>query len=140
MLSLQGVLIMAMLASRQTASTLAFMVLALFIVPAAQAAPLSTPRAADTQSTVIQVDHDWDDDDYDDYYSRRYYRRHYVGPYYYGRRYYGYGEGYGYNYDDGYRYYGRRRVTVDAPFASVRVRPRGVYVRAPFVRLWVPRY
>jgi len=129
---------MAMLASRQTASTLALMLLALFIVPAAQAAPLSTARAANTQSAVIQVDHDWDDDDYDDYYSHRYYRRHYVGPYYYGRRYYGYGEGYGY--DDGYRYYGRRRVTVDTPFAAVRVRPRGVYVRAPFVRLWVPRY
>lgn len=132
---------MAMLASRQPASTLALMLLALFIVPAAQAAPLSTARAADTQSAVIQVDHDWDDDDYDHYYSHRYYRRGYVGrPYYYGRPYYGYGYGYGYGYDDGYRYYGRRRVTVDAPFASVRVRPRGVYVRAPFVRLWVPRY
>ncbi|WP_439544391.1 hypothetical protein [Hyphomicrobium sp.] len=137
---------MAMLASRQTASTLALMLLGLFFVPAAQAAPLSTARAPGDQSAVIQVDHDWDDDDdYDDYYSRRYYRRHYVGRPYYGRPYYGYGYGSGYGYDDGYRYdgyryYGRRRVTVHAPFAAVRVRPRGVYVRAPFVRLWVPRY
>jgi hypothetical protein len=133
---------MAMLGSRQTASTLALMLLGFFIVPAAQAAALSSARAPDSQSAVIQVDHDWDDDDYDDYYSRRYYRRHYVGrPYYYGRPYYGYGYGYGagyYGYDDGYGYYGRRRVTVDAPF--VRVRPRGVFVRAPFVRLYVPRY
>ena len=133
---------MAMLASRQTASTLALVLLGLFIVPAAQAAPLSTARAPGDQSAVVQVDHDWDDDDdYEDYYSRRYYvGRPYYGRPYYGRPYYGYGYGYGYGYDDGYRYYGRRRVTVDTPFAAVRVRPRGVYVRAPFVRLWVPRY
>ena len=130
---------MAMLASRQTAPrlslvpALALMVLALFTVPAAQAAPLSTSRAPDAQSAVIKVDHDYAD--YDDFYSRRYYRRHY-----YRDRYYGYDSGRRYRYDDSYRYYGRRRVTVDAPFASVRVRPRGVYVRAPFVRLWVPRY
>lgn len=33
----------------------------------------------------------------------------------------------------------RRRVAVDAPFTSVRVHRGGVWVRAPFVNLWVPR-
>jgi hypothetical protein len=34
---------------------------------------------------------------------------------------------------------GYRHSSVDAPFASVRVRPWGVWVRAPFVDLYVPR-
>jgi hypothetical protein len=34
----------------------------------------------------------------------------------------------------------RRRVAVDAPFTGVRVSRRGVWVRAPFVDLYVPRY
>lgn len=33
----------------------------------------------------------------------------------------------------------RRRVAVDAPLTAVRVHRRGVWVRAPFVNLWVPR-
>lgn len=32
-----------------------------------------------------------------------------------------------------------RSVAVDAPFTSVRVHGGGVWVRAPFVNLWVPR-
>lgn len=32
-----------------------------------------------------------------------------------------------------------RRVAVDAPFTSVRVHRRGVWVRAPFVDIYVPR-
>lgn len=32
-----------------------------------------------------------------------------------------------------------RRVAVDAPFTAVRVGRRGVWVRAPFVNLFVPR-
>lgn len=32
-----------------------------------------------------------------------------------------------------------RYTAVDAPFASVRVHGRGVWVRAPFVNLYVPR-
>lgn len=120
---------MALLTSRHTASTLALILAGLLIVPAAHAGPLAAAKA-DTQSAVVHVDHDWDDDD-DYYYSRRHYRRYYRSGYY-DRPYYGYGYGYGYR-----RY---RNVDVDAPFASVRVRPRGVYVRAPFVRLYVPRY
>lgn len=118
---------MALLTSRQTASTLALMLAGLLIAPAAHAGPLAAAKA-DTKSAVVHVDHDWDDDD-DDYYSRRHYRRYYRSGYY-DRPYYGYGYG--------YRRY--RNVDVYAPFASVRVRPRGVYVRAPFVRLYVPRY
>jgi hypothetical protein len=34
---------------------------------------------------------------------------------------------------------GRNRVWVDAPFTAVRVHPRGVWVRAPFVNLFVSR-
>lgn len=34
---------------------------------------------------------------------------------------------------------GYRRVAVDAPFTGVRVHRRGVWVRAPFVNLYVPR-
>lgn len=34
---------------------------------------------------------------------------------------------------------GYRWTSVDAPFASVRVRPWGTWVRAPFVNLYVPR-
>lgn len=34
---------------------------------------------------------------------------------------------------------GSRWTSVDAPFASVRVRPWGTWVRAPFVDLYVPR-
>ena len=34
---------------------------------------------------------------------------------------------------------GYRRVWVDAPFTAVRVHPRGVWVRAPFVDLYIPR-
>ena len=34
---------------------------------------------------------------------------------------------------------GHRRVWVDAPFAAVRVHPRGVWIRAPFVDIYVPR-
>jgi hypothetical protein len=35
---------------------------------------------------------------------------------------------------------GRRgRVAVDAPFSSVRVGKRGVWVRAPFVDIYVPK-
>jgi hypothetical protein len=34
---------------------------------------------------------------------------------------------------------GNRWTSVDAPFASVRVRPWGTWVRAPFVDIYVPR-
>lgn len=115
---------MALLTSRHTASTLALILVGFLMTPAAQAGPLAAAKA-DVTSAVVHVDHDWDDDDR--YYSRRYYRRHYRSSYYDGP-YYGYG------------YRRHRHVDVDAPFASVRVRPRGVWVRAPFVRLYVPRY
>lgn len=115
---------MALLAPRQMLSALALLTagLSLSAVPA-DAGPLGAHRTPDDGSAVIRV-HDWDDDDYDDYYGRRYYKR---GTYVRAPFTRVYTRGY-------------RHTSVDAPFASVRVRRSGTWVRAPFVNIYVPRY
>jgi hypothetical protein len=93
----------------------------------AGAAPLGTARSiASAESHVVRIgsrDRDWEDRSYRSYKHRRYAKRgHYVrAPF------------------TRVKTRGSRWTSVDAPFASVRVRPWGTWVRAPFVDLYVPR-
>jgi hypothetical protein len=117
---------MSLLAPHRIVAALALMAAGLALsAPPASAGPLGAYRAPETSaSAVIRVHDRWYDDD-DDYrhYKRRYYKRGYVrAPF---TR----------VYTRGYRF-----TSVDAPFASVRVRPWGTWVRAPFVNIYVPRY
>jgi len=85
-----------------------------------EASPLGGARAQAAQSAVVRVHDEWDGDRYD---RRRYHRRGYIrAPF------------------TRVETRGRRWTSVDVPFASVRVRRSGVWVRAPFVDLYVPRY
>ena len=82
----------------------------------------SVAKIPSTTGPVVLVDGDWDDDDWEYRRYRRYYRGSYVrAPFT--------------RVETGYR----GRVAVDAPFASVRTGPRGTWVRAPFVNIFVPR-
>jgi hypothetical protein len=126
---------MPMIAARCAMFAVALFLAGLLSAPPAGAGPLAKTAASDgARSQVILVDGDWDDDwddDDDGYRHRRYYR------------------GYDRGYYDGDVYVrapftrvkrrGWRSTSVDAPFTSVRVRPHGVWVRAPFVNIYVPR-
>jgi hypothetical protein len=105
------------------ASALALLGTALATMGHAHAGPLATQRPAGATGAVEQIHDAWDDDRY---YERRYHRR------YKGRSYvrapFTRVETRGY-----------RWTSVDAPFASVRVRRHGTWVHAPFVDLYVPR-
>jgi len=112
---------MSLLAPRQIASALAFVMVAALALPStADAGPLASARAtAVTDSAVLRVHDTWDGDRP---YRRRYKNRNYVrAPF------------------TRVETRGYRWTSVDAPFASVRVRRHGTWVRAPFVDLYVPR-
>jgi hypothetical protein len=115
---------MRLFAPHKIASALALLMVASLVTSKdAGAGPLASQRPAGAASAVVQIHDAWDDDRY---YERRHYRR------YKGRSYvrapFTRVETRGY-----------RRTSVDAPFASVRVRRHGTYVRAPFVDLYIPR-
>jgi hypothetical protein len=116
---------MSLLAPRQIAFALALVMAAGLAFPgAADAGPLASARAtATTSSAVVRVHDTWDGDrDYRRHYHRRYKSRSYVrAPF------------------TRVETRGYRWTSVDAPFASVRVRRHGTWVRAPFVDLYVPR-
>ena len=93
----------------------------------ASAAPLGGHRASAAHDgrAVTLVSDDWDDRRHR---RHRHYFRDYDGDHVVDAPYTHVETGYG------------GRVAVDAPYASVRVGRRGVWVRAPFVDLYVPKY
>lgn len=117
---------MSLISTRGIAAGAALLIAGLLSTTSALAGPMgSAGHAVDQNRQIVLVGGDWDDDWDDGYYYRH--RRYYRGDRYVRAPF------------TRVRTRGWRSTSVDAPFTSVRVRPHGVWVRAPFVNIYVPR-